>query len=195
MADITQLLTQQLLGGGLSQISQQIGADKDTTGQALSAAMPLLLSALANNASKPQGAQALHTALAQDHDGAILNNLDGFLSNPQAANGAGILSHVLGDRRDTVQNGLAQGTGLDAGSIGQLLEIAAPLVMGALGQQQQQQGLDANGLSAYLGQQQQAAQAANPDLMGMVGNLLDMNKDGSPLDDILRLAGKFFSGR
>lgn len=195
MADITQLLTQQLLGGGLSQISQQIGADKDTTGQALSAAMPLLLSALANNASKPQGAQALHTALAQDHDGAILNNLDGFLSNPQAANGAGILSHVLGDRRDTVQNGLAQGTGLDAGSIGQLLEIAAPLVMGALGQQQQQQGLDANGLSAYLGQQQQAAQAANPTVMGMVSNLLDMNKDGSPLDDILRLAGKFFSGR
>src|SRR5512134_2577667 len=99
MADITQLLTRQLLGEALSQISQQIGADKDTTGQALSAAMPLLLSALANNASKPQGAQALHTALAQDHDGAILNNLDGFLSNPQAANGAGILSNVLGDRR------------------------------------------------------------------------------------------------
>ena len=195
MADITQLLAQQLLGGGLSQISQQIGADKDTTGQALSAAMPLLLSALANNASQPQGAQALHTALAQDHDGTIFNNMDGFLSNPQAANGAGILGHVLGERRDTVQNGLAQGTGLDANSMGQLLEIAAPLVMGALGQQQQQQGLDANGLSALLGQQQQAAQAANPDLMGTIGNLLDMNHDGSALDDILRLAGKFSSGR
>jgi hypothetical protein len=195
MADITQLLTQQLLGGGLSQISQQIGADKDTTGQALSAAVPLLLSALANNASQPQGAQALHTALAQDHDGTIFNNMDGFLSHPQAANGAGILSHVLGERRDTVQNGLAQGTGLDAGSIGQLLEIAAPLVMGALGQQQQQQGLDANDLSALLGQQQQAAQAANPDLMGTIGNLLDMNHDGSALDDILRLAGKFSSSR
>ena len=195
MADITQLLAQQLLGGGLSQISQQIGADKDTTGQALSAAMPLLLSALASNASQPQGAQALHTALAQDHDGTIFNNMDGFLSNPQAANGAGILGHVLGERRDTVQNGLAQGTGLDANSMGQLLEIAAPLVMGALGQQQQQQGLDANGLSALLGQQQQAAQAANPDLMGTIGNLLDMNHDGSALDDILRLAGKFSSGR
>jgi hypothetical protein len=172
-----------------------MGADKDTTGQALSAAMPLLLSALANNASQPQGAQALHTALAQDHDGTIFNNMDGFLSNPQAANGAGILGHVLGERRDTVQNGLAQGTGLDANSMGQLLEIAAPLVMGALGQQQQQQGLDANGLSALLGQQQQAAQAANPDLMGTIGNLLDMNHDGSALDDILRLAGKFSSGR
>jgi hypothetical protein len=195
MADITQLLTQQLAGGGMSQISQQIGADRDTTEHALSAAVPLLLSALANNASQPQGAQSLHTALAQDHDGTIFNDMDAFLSNPQAANGAGILGHVLGDRRDTVQNGLAQGTGLDAGSIGQLLEIAAPLVLGALGQQQQQQGLDPDSLSAFLGQQQQEAQASNPDLMSMLGNLLDTNKDGSALDDILRLAGKFFKGR
>jgi hypothetical protein len=195
MADITQLLTRQLLGEALPQISQQIGADKDTTGQALSAAVPLLLSALANNASQPQGAQALHTALARDHDGTIFNDMDGFLSNPQVANGAGILGHVLGDRRDTVQNGLARRTGLDASSIGQLLEIVAPLVLGALGQQQQQQGLDTKGLSVLLGQQRQAAQAANPDLMGMIANLLDMNRDGSALDDILRLASKLFRGR
>jgi hypothetical protein len=195
MADITQLLSQQLAGGGLSQISQQIGVDEDTTGQALSAAVPLLLSALANNTSQPQGAQALHTALAQDHDGTIFNDMDGFLSNPQAANGAGILGHVLGDRRDTVQNGLAQGTGLDAGSIGQLLEIAAPLVMGALGQQQQQQGLDPDSLSSFLGQQQQTAQGSNPDLMGVLNNMLDANNDGTALDDILNLAGKFFSSR
>jgi hypothetical protein len=195
MADISQLLSQQLAGGGTSQISHQIGADEDTTQHALSAAVPLLLSALANNASQPQGAQALHSALAKDHDGAIFNDMNGFLSNPQAANGAGILGHVLGDRRDTVQNGLAQGTGLDANSIGQLLEIAAPLVMGALGQQQQQQGLNPNSLSAYLGQQQQAAQASDPGLMGMLDNLLDANNDGSSLDDILRLAGNFFNSR
>lgn len=195
MTDIAQLLIQQLLGGELSQISRQIGADKDTTGQALSAAIPLLLSALANNASQPQGARDLHTALVKDHDGAIFNHMDDFLSNPQAANGAGILGHVLGDRRDTVQNRLAQGTGLDAGSIGQLLEIAAPLVMGALGQQQRQQGLDVDGLQVLLGQQQQATRAANPDLMDTISNLLDMNKDGSALDDILRLASKFLSSR
>jgi hypothetical protein len=46
-----------------------------------------------------------------------------------------------------------------------------------------------------LGQQRQAAQAANPDLMGMIANLLDMNRDGSALDDILRLASKLFRGR
>ncbi|GIK38307.1 MAG: hypothetical protein BroJett011_21400 [Chloroflexota bacterium] len=195
MDALTQLLNQQLSGGGLSQISQQVGADEQTTGNALSAAMPLLLSAMANNASTPQGAQSLHQALAQDHDGAIFNDMAGFLSNPQAANGAGILGHVLGPKQDLVQNGLAQQTGLDAATIGQLLTIAAPLVMGALGKTQQEQGFDADGLSSFLGQQQQAAQQSDPGLMGMLGSLLDMDKDGSALDDILGLAGKLFSGR
>lgn len=195
MSDLMQLLNQQLTGDNLSQISHQIGADEGTTGQALGAALPLLISALANNSSRPDGAQALHSALAQDHDGSIFNDMSGYLSNPQAANGAGILGHVLGQQQQTVQQGLAQNTGLDAGSMGQLLEIAAPLLMGALGQQQQQQGFDANGLSSFLGQQQQAVQQAQPDLMSVLGSLLDMDKDGSPLDDILRLAGKLFSSR
>ncbi len=195
MDAISQMLTQQLAGGGLSQISQKIGADEQTTGNALSAAIPLLVSAMANNASQPEGAQSLHQALNQDHNGAIFNDMVGFLSNPQAANGAGILGHVLGPKQDLVQTGLAQQTGLDAGSIGQLLTIAAPLVLGALGKTQQEQGLDAGGLASLLGQQQQAAQQADPGLMGMLGNLLDMNNDGSALDDILRLAGNFFGGR
>jgi hypothetical protein len=195
MDAISQMLTQQLSGGGLSQISQQIGADEQTTGQALSAAVPLLLSAMANNASQPEGAQSLHQALSQDHDGAIFNDLAGFLSNPQAVNGAGILGHVLGPKQDMVQTGLAQQTGLDAQSIGQLLLIAAPLVMGALGKTQHEQGLDANNLPSFLGQQQQLAQQSNPDMISLLGNLLDMDKDGSALDDILGMAGKLFGGR
>jgi len=195
MDDLTQQLLQQLAGGGLSKIGQQIGADEQTTSSALSAALPLLLSALANNASKPQGAQALNQALANDHDGSILNDISGFLDNPQAANGAGILGHVLGGREPVVRQGLAQGTGLNTDQVGQLLQIAAPLVMGMLGQQRQQNGLDPNGLSAFLGGQQQAAQQSNPDIMGVVNNLLDANKDGSALDEILGIAGKLFGGK
>jgi len=195
MDDLTQQLLQQLAGGGLSKIGQQIGADEQTTSSALSAALPLLLSALANNASKPEGAQALNQALANDHDGSILNDVSGFLNNPQAANGAGILGHVLGGREPVVRQGLAQGTGLNTNQVGQLLQIAAPLVMGMLGQQRQQNGLDPNGLSAFLGGQQQAAQQSNPDIMGVVNNLLDANKDGSALDEILGIAGKLFGGK
>lgn len=195
MDALTQQLMQQLSEGGLSQIGQQIGADEKTTGSALSAAMPLLVSALANNASKPDGAQSLHQALTEDHDGSILNNLSSFLDNPQAANGAGILGHILGSQQPGVAQGLAQGTGLDTGQVGQLLQIAAPLLMGALGQQQQQQGYDTNGLSDFLGGQQQLAQQSNPDMMSMLNNLLDVDRDGSILDDILGMLGKLFGRR
>jgi hypothetical protein len=196
MSFITDMLMQQLSGNAVSQISQKLGVDQGTASQAIAMAAPLLMAALARNASNPQGAQELHQALNKDHDGGILDNGAGFLGgNPQAANGAGILGHVLGDQRGAVQNGLAQQTGLDANASGQLLEMLAPMVMGALGKTQQQQGLDANGLSALLGSQQQAAQASSPDMMGMLSGLLDMNKDGNPIDDIGRIAGQFFGGR
>ncbi len=66
--------------------------------------------------------------------------------------------------------------------------------MGALGKTQQQQGLDANGLSEFLANQHLQAQASAPDVMGMLSSLLDSNKDGSVLDDVGRLAGKLFGG-
>ncbi len=194
MDELTQLLMQQLSKQDVSQIGDRIGADPKTTRSALSVALPLLMSALAKNSSQPQGAQALHQALAQDHDGSILDDLPGFLSNPQAVNGAGILGHVLGSQQATVSQGMAQGTGLNGQQIIQLLQIAAPLVMGLLGKQQQQQGFDPNGLSAFLGTQQQQAQQANPDMMGVLNTLLDTNQDGSAIDDVIGLAGKLFGG-
>jgi len=195
MDALTKQILAQLSGSAISQISQQIGAEENVTGSALTAAMPLHVSALANNTSQPDGAQALHQALGRDHDGAILNDMSGFLNNPQAANGAGILGHVLGNQQSGVTQGLAKGTGLDSNQVGQLLEIAAPLLMGALGQQQQKQSLDVNDLSSFLNNQQQVAHEENPDLMGTLNRLLDLDGDGSALDDIIGIAGKLFGNR
>lgn len=192
MNALTDMLTQQLAGTAISQISNKIGSDPVTTSKAVQIAVPLLLAALARNSSTPEGAESLNQALSRDHDGSLLDNLMGFLGNSESANGAGILGHVLGTQRNDVETGLAQRTGLDPSATGQLLETVAPLVMAALGKTRQQQGLDANGLSAYLGGQNQQAQAATPGMMDMLGGLLDSNKDGSVLDDVGRMAGKFF---
>ena len=192
MATMIDQLLQQLSGGGLSQISQQIGADESATGSALSMAMPLLVSALANNSAKPEGAQALHQALADDHNGDILDVIPSFLENPQTANGAGILGHVLGSQQPVVAEGMAQGSGLNSNQSSQLLQIVAPLVMGYLGQQQQTQGLDPSGLAALLGGQQQAAQQANPDMMSFLNQMLDKNQNGTALDDVLGLVRRLF---
>jgi hypothetical protein len=188
---ISQMITQQIAGVAARQLAQRLGVSEGTAQTAVQVAVPLLVAALARNASQPQGAQDLHEAVSQDHDGSILDNLMGHLTDSSSADGAGILSHIFGGQRPAVQNNLAQATGLDQNAAGSLLETIAPLVMGAVGREQQQQGLDPSGLAQYLGQQQEA-QAEQPGMMGMLSTMLDSNKDGSMVDDIGRIAGNFF---
>ncbi|HEY6046651.1 MAG TPA: DUF937 domain-containing protein [Pyrinomonadaceae bacterium] len=192
MNAITQMITQQLAGAASRQIAARLGISESTANMAVQIAVPLVVAALARNASNPQGSQQLHQAIAEDHDGSILDNLSGYLQNPEQANGAGILGHVLGDQRSSVENNVAQATGMDQSSAGSLMEIVAPLVMGALGKTQQQNGLDPSGLAGYLGEQQQE-QAATPGIMGMVNSMLDSNQDGSVTDDLARMAGGLFN--
>jgi len=188
---ITQMITQKVSGTAASQLAQRLGISESTAQTAVQLAVPVIVAALARNASQPQGAQDLHQAVASDHDGSILDQLTSYLGNPQAANGSGILGHVLGGERPAVESNLAQATGMDQNSAGSLLEMVAPLVMGAVGREQQQNGLDPNGLSQFLAQQQQA-QPAEPGLMGSISSMLDSNRDGNVTDDLSRIAGNFF---
>ncbi len=192
MNAITQIITQQLGGTAARTIAQRFGVSESTANTAVQIGVPLILAALARNASQPQEAENLHQAVANDHDGSIFNNLTGYLQNPQSANGAGILGHVFGNQRPAIESNLAQATGMDQSSAGGLLETLAPLVMGSLGQAQQQNGLDASGLSDLLNNQQQQAQANAPDAMGMLSSILDRNQDGSSMDDLQRMAASFF---
>ena len=188
---ITQMITQKVGGAAAGMLAQRLGISESTAQTAVQLAVPVIVAALARNASQPQGAQDLHQAVASDHDGSILDQLTSYMGNPQVANGSGILSHVLGGDRPAVESNLAQATGMDQNSAGNLLEMVAPLVMGAVGREQQQNGLDPNGLSQFLAQQQQA-QSADPGLMGSISSMLDSNRDGSVTDDLSRIAGNFF---
>jgi hypothetical protein len=192
MDALTQMITQQIGGGAASKIAQRLGISETTARAAVNLAAPLILAALARNAARPDGAQNLHQAVTEDHDGSILDNLTGYLGNPETENGAGILRHALGGQRPVVESNLAQAAGIDPNSAGSLLEMMAPLVMGAIGRQQQENGLDPQGLSQYLGEQQQQVEATDPGLMGTLNSMLDSNRDGSVTDDLARIAGNFF---
>lgn len=192
MNAITQIVTQQLAGGASRAIAQRLGVSEATANTAVQMGVPLILAALARNANQPQGAESLHQAINNDHDGSIFDNLMGYVTNPQSANGAGILGHVFGSQQPAIQNNLAQATGLDQNAAGGLLETLAPLVMGAVGKTQQQEGLDASGLSNLLNTQEQQAQANAPGAMSMLSSMLDQNNDGSAMGDLQRMAAGFF---
>jgi hypothetical protein len=186
------MLQQRLGAQTVDQISRKLGADPGTTGNAIDAALPLLLSAVARNATGGQQAQALDTALSKDHDGSILDDVPGYLNQADGGPGAGILRHVLGGKQQSVQNGLSQVTGLDTGKTGQLLTMLAPLVLGALGKAKRENQLDSNGLSTLLtGEHEQLKQSA-PGVMGALGRFLDQDHDGSVMDDVSGMLGKAF---
>jgi hypothetical protein len=195
MPGLMDIITQTIGGDTMKQMSRQLGTSEQSTGTAVSAAVPMLLSALAKNSSSPQGANALLQALDKDHDGSVLNDLSGFLGNAQSGSGAGILGHVLGDRQDAAKGALAQVSGMNAGSAGQLLTMLAPIVMGALGRAQRQQGLDARGLGAMLQGEHQDLHKTAPEAMGLVTQLLGQQGGESALNEIGGMVGKLFGGR
>lgn len=190
MNNIVQMLLKQLAGDGLASVSQRIGADEQTTESALSLVVPLLVTALAKNSRDPEGARALQTAVGRDHDGSILENLGGFLKDPHSADGAGILRHVFGGRQDAVTQGLARGTALEKNQIGDLMQIAAPLVMGILGRKNRTEGLDERSIGTYLASQTRSVKKKDPGLMGVLNTLLDSDGDGSAVDDVIGMLGR-----
>ncbi len=198
MSSLLDMLAQQLGSDQrLSKLGGRLGADAGATKTAVGAALPVLLGALARNSAQPQGADGLDRALGK-HDGSVLDDLDGFLDRPDVDDGDGILGHVLGPKRNAVEAGVGRASGLDPSMVAKLLPILAPVVMGALGRQKRQQGLDAGGLAGLLGTEQQRMERSNP-AMGMLGSLLDQDDDGNVMDDIANmgkgLLGGLFGGR
>ena len=96
--------------------------------------------------------------------------------------GAGILGHVLGGKQPVVENTLSQKTGLDAGTIGQILKIAAPILLGVIGKQTKQNDVnDSSALSSILGSMLGGQPKGNQSL---IESLIDADGDGSVLDDV-----------
>ena len=200
---LTDDLLSQLQGAPLQQVSQQLGIDSQQASGAISAALPLLMGALGNNAAKPQGAEALFGALQNNHSGLDIGSVLGAVmggGNSPAANGAGILGHIFGGSQDRAETGLAQATGLSPSSSSQLLKILAPIVLAYLskrmfgGAQAQGDG-SAQALGNILGQERAVQQQQGGLGGGLLGAVLDQDGDGQlGLGDLLKMGGSLLGG-
>ncbi len=180
----------------LGKLASQLGGNENDIKVGLISALPAILQALNKNTQTAEGAESLNKAL-EKHDGSVLNNLSGYLNNPDLNDGAGILNHLFGNQTENVAKAVSKSSGLDSNGSIKMLQILAPLVLGALGKQKKDNNLDASGLDALtsmlalnLGSNEQTS-----GIMGLVTNLLDSNKDGAIVDDLLGLASKFLGGK
>jgi hypothetical protein len=176
-------------------LSQQLGADTNTTQSAVKAALPMLIGALDKNTDSPQGAQSLQQALASDHDGSIFDNLSGFLGSTDNGSGAAILGHIFGQKQGTVEQGVSKMSGMSPELVGSLLQNLAPIIMGYLGKQQREQNLNPDDLSSMLGREREAVQQQGDSTastaVDLITSLMDQDGDGSMLDDIGGMLGRF----
>jgi hypothetical protein len=201
MTNLMDLLQGQLSEGLIEQLSQQLGGtDKEATQVAAQGAISTLMAALNKNAQSPEGAQALDRALERDHDGGILEKFGALLGQaaapqeptmPAALDGAGILKHVLGGKQSGAIDMISKMSGLGGDKTGNLLMMLAPMVLGMLGQQKKQQGLDAGGIAELLMKSVSSASSKQKE-MGLIGKLLDQDGDGSVMDDLAGMGMKMF---
>ncbi len=186
MAGLLDLLNSDIGKKLINGASAQTGASEKKTSDVLSMALPLLLGAMKKNSQSAEGAEGLMGALSNKHDGSILDNLGSILGGGVDQNvmddGVGILGHILGNKQPVVENTLSQKSGLDSGTISQILKVAAPVLLGVLGKQTRQNNVnDSNGLSNLLGSMLGGQPQQNQSL---IESLIDQDGDGSVLDDV-----------
>ncbi|MCU7618282.1 DUF937 domain-containing protein [Chryseobacterium sp. PBS4-4] len=184
-----------LTGNTGNQVAEQaeskFGISKNQIIALLAVATPLVISYLRNKSQDAKEAEALNNALDKDHDGSILDDTS-QLDNRQDEGGS-ILSHVFGNQKNTVENQLSQNTGISIDKIGPILAMLAPVIMGYIGKEKQQNNVGAGGLGDLLGgilggAQNQAQQQQSSPLNDILGSVLgggQSQSSGNPLNDIL----------
>ncbi|WP_460219004.1 DUF937 domain-containing protein [Psychroserpens sp. MEBiC05023] len=187
MSGILDLLNSDLGKTIISGVSGSTGTDQNKTSSVLTMALPVLMKAMERNASTPQGAEGLMGALSNKHDGSILDNLGGLfgggVDKEVVDDGDKILGHVLGNKRQGVEKIIGEKSGLDLGSVANILKVAAPILMGVLGKQTRQQKVNSSSdLGGLLGGLLGGNEAKEE--QSFLEKILDADGDGSMIDDV-----------
>jgi hypothetical protein len=196
---ITDILAQM---GGLQSMARELGVSETQAASGAAALVPAILGGFKKQAqSRPAGLAGLGGLLAQLGGGGLLDDV----LAPQPTNvsrGNDVLGQIFGSRdvsRAVAQNAASQ-SGLDPALLKKMLPMLAMLVAGYMAKQQaagaaappSPAGGGLGGLlGGLLGRQAAGAGSATPDAAAPgLASMLDLNGDGNPLDDILRMVGK-----
>lgn len=194
---ITDLLAR---SGGLDAMARELGVSPDQAAGGADALLPAILGGFKKQAQvQPEGLEGLGAVLGQLGGGGLLDNV----LSPQPTDvgrGNDVLGQIFGskDVSRAVAQDAASRSGLDPSLLKQMLPMLAMMVAGFMAKQGGAAAAAApsegGGLGGLLGGLLGGAGATTGGAGGAastgLGGLLDMNGDGNPLDDILRMAGR-----
>jgi uncharacterized protein DUF937 len=172
--NLSAIASQLLTPDVIAQIASFLGIDKSAAQKAAGATIPAILAGLSDLVGTPAGASQLSKLLSQQQGGSPIDLLRNSGAEGLAQTGSSMLSGLFGGRTmDTMAQAVGKFAGTGEGGGKSLLSVVGPLVLGALGQQQRDTGLDANGLASLLRSQKDQIVAAIPsglaDQLGAAG--------------------------
>jgi len=187
---ITDILAQT---GGLQSMARELGISAPEAARGAEALGPAVRGGFKRQAQAPSGIEGLAGMLGQLGGSGLLDNL---LGNQPTDVGRGndVLGQIFGSKdvsRAVAANASSQ-TGLDQGLLKRMLPMVAMAVAGYMAQRggtgaaSQEQGGLAGMVSGLLGGGGSGRQSG----AGGLASMLDMDGDGNPLDDILRMMGR-----
>lgn len=164
-------------GDVVRQVANNFQLDEGQAKSAMGALLPALTQGISKNASGSQGLGDLIGALTRGNHSKYIDQPEVLAESGTVEEGNKILGHILGskDVSRQVASRAAESSGVDSGILKQMLPMLASVAMGAMAKK-------------GLGN----ASAGQPEgLGGMLTGILDADKDGSALDDIMGMASKF----
>ena len=172
-------------GKGVQQLATQFGLKPEQATSAVSALVPALAAGFQRNLSTESGLSGLVSALSSGKHQQYLENPAALADPASTTDGNAILGHVFGTKEVSRQVAAtaAQRTGIDANILKKMLPLVAAMAMGGLSRQKP----SAVGGSIPAG--------AGAGLASMLSPLLDQNRDGSMVDDLVGMFGGALSGR
>ncbi len=181
MDDILSALLNAQGGGATRQLGQKFGLDDSQVSAALSALVPALAAGVQRNTSTQGGLDDLLGALVGGSHQQYVDDPSAFGRRETVDDGNGILGHIFGSKevsREVATRASAQ-TGIGADILKQMLPMVAAMMMGAMSKRASQPG----------------GAAAGGGLLDMLSPMLDQNRDGSAIDDVLGSVGKWLGSR
>jgi hypothetical protein len=187
--------------GGIQSIARELGISEQQAASGAATLAPAILGGFKKQAqTQPSGVEGLGGMLAQLGGGSLLDNVLG--TQPTDVNrGNDVLSRIFGSKdvsRAVAQNAASR-SGLDPNVLKKMLPMLAMAIAGYMAKQPQggagqtgtQRAPAGGGLGGLLKSMfGQSSRGAGAPTGGGLASMLDLNGDGNPLDDILRMVGK-----
>lgn len=170
--------------GGLQSISRELGLNDSEAQQGAAALLPAILGGFKKQTqSQPGGVEGLGGLLGQMGGGGLLDNV--LAPQPtDLSQGNNVLGRIFGskDVSRAVAENAASRSGMNPSVLKKMLPMLAMVVGGYMAKQRGLGGANAGPGGLFgLAQGQRGG--------GGLGSMLDLNGDGNPLDDIMRMVG------